>query len=67
MEFQAGDMPDEDLPSTLHVAGLTKKYGRRGKSALSDVNLTRLAPVPRSHGHTVLLRCIVLGQYSVST
>jgi hypothetical protein len=27
----------------------------------------RLRPVPHSHGHTVLLRCIVMGKYSVST
>ncbi|MYV46577.1 ATP-binding cassette domain-containing protein [Streptomyces sp. SID2888] len=33
-------MPKEDFPPTLHAAGLTKKYGRRGKLALSDVNLT---------------------------
>ncbi|MEW2495239.1 ATP-binding cassette domain-containing protein [Streptomyces nodosus] len=76
-----------------------KKYGRRGKSALSGVNLTvppgrviglvgpngtdkstllhlacglsePTAGSRRSHpvvGHTVLLRCIVLSKYTVST
>ncbi|WP_279629956.1 ATP-binding cassette domain-containing protein [Streptomyces africanus] len=29
-----------DSPPAFHADGLTKKYGRRGKPALSDVNLT---------------------------
>lgn len=33
-------MPHADAPPALHAEGLTKKYGRRGRLALSDVNLT---------------------------
>lgn len=33
-------MPNADSPPAFHAEGLTKKYGRRGKLALSDVNLT---------------------------
>ncbi|RSM44436.1 ABC transporter ATP-binding protein [Amycolatopsis balhimycina DSM 5908] len=33
-------MPHADAPPVFHAEGLTKKYGRRGKPALDDVNLT---------------------------
>ncbi|MFJ7131398.1 ABC transporter ATP-binding protein [Streptomyces fungicidicus] len=33
-------MPHADSPPVLHAEGLTKKYGRRGKLALSDVHLS---------------------------
>ena len=33
-------MPHADSPLVFHAEGLTKKYGRRGRLALSDVNLT---------------------------
>lgn len=33
-------MPNADFPPAFHAEGLTKTYGRRGKPALSDVNLT---------------------------
>ncbi|GAB2767448.1 ABC transporter ATP-binding protein [Streptomyces bullii] len=33
-------MPHADSPPAFHADGLTKKYGRRGKLALTDVNLT---------------------------
>ncbi|ANN17110.1 ABC transporter ATP-binding protein [Amycolatopsis orientalis] len=33
-------MPHADSPPVLHATDLAKKYGRRGKQALSEVNLT---------------------------
>ncbi|MFF0448875.1 ABC transporter ATP-binding protein [Streptomyces sp. NPDC004609] len=33
-------MAHADAPPVLHAEGLTKKYGRRGRRALDDVNLT---------------------------
>ncbi|GAA4534949.1 ABC transporter ATP-binding protein [Amycolatopsis samaneae] len=33
-------MPHADSPPVFHATGLAKKYGRRGKQALVDVNLT---------------------------
>ncbi|GAB2579349.1 ABC transporter ATP-binding protein [Streptomyces capparidis] len=33
-------MPNAQSPPVFHAAGLTKKYRRRGRPALSDVNLT---------------------------